>query len=70
MAYGEFAKIYDDLINEDINYDNVKNLANEAKSKLKEIRPRTIAQAARISGVNPVDISVLTIYLKKEYANE
>lgn len=63
-------KLEEKEIPEDINYDNVKNLANEAKSKLKEIRPRTIAQAARISGVNPVDISVLTIYLKKEYANE
>ena len=63
-------KLEEKEIPEDINYDNVKNLANEAKSKLKEIRPRTIAQASRISGVNPVDISVLTIYLKKEYANE
>ena len=63
-------KLEEKEIPEDINYDNVKNLANEAKSKLNEIRPRTIAQAARISGVNLVDISVLTIYLKKEYANE
>jgi len=51
----------------DINYDNILNLASEARSKLKAVRPKTIAQAARISGVNPVDISVLSVYLKKEY---
>ena len=54
-------------IPEDINYDNIKNLASEAREKLKEIRPKTIAQALRISGVNPSDISILSIYLKKEH---
>ena len=54
-------------IPDDINYDLVTNLASEAKQKLSNIRPKTIAQASRISGVNPVDISVLTVYLKKEY---
>lgn len=63
-------KLESKTIPEDINYDKVKNLATEARQKLKEIRPRTIAQATRISGVNPVDISILTIYLKKEYPNE
>ena len=42
-------------------------MASEARQKLSEIRPRTIAQAARISGVNPVDITILAVYLKKEY---
>ena len=51
----------------DINYDNVKNLASEAREKLKKVKPLTIAQASRISGVNPVDVSLLAIYLKKEY---
>ncbi len=51
----------------DIDYDNVLNLASEAREKLKKIRPSTIAQASRISGVNPTDISILAIYLKKEY---
>ena len=55
---------------EDIDYDKVKNLASEARIKLKQVHPRTIAQASRISGVNPVDISVLSIYLKKEYPHE
>ena len=63
-------KLEEKEIPDDIDYDKVKNLASEAKSKLKQVRPRTIAQASRISGVNPVDISVLSIYLKKEYPHE
>ncbi len=47
----------------DINYDAVLNLSLEAKQKLSQIRPLTIAQASRISGINPADISVLLIYL-------
>ena len=54
----------------DIDYDKVKNLASEARQKLKQVRPQTIAQATRISGVNPTDISILTVYLKKEYSKE
>jgi len=54
-------------IPEDIDYDKVSNLASEARQKLKLVRPLTLAQASRISGVNPVDISILAIYLKKEY---
>lgn len=54
-------------IPDDIDYDQVINLALEAKQKLKEVRPLTIAQASRISGINPADISVLLIYLKSEY---
>ena len=48
----------------DINYEEVPHLALEARQKLKEIRPETIGQASRISGVNPADISVLMVYLK------
>ena len=47
-----------------INYDDIAHLALEARQKLKEIRPETIGQASRISGVNPADISVLMVYLK------
>ena len=57
-------------IPEDIDYDKIQNLASEAKQKLKEIRPTSIGQALRISGVNPVDISLLMIYIKKEYFYE
>ena len=56
-------------IPDDIDYDKIKNIASEARQKLKEVRPKTIAQAIRISGVNPADISILSIYLKKEYPN-
>ena len=55
------------LIPDDIDYDKIHNLASEAKQKLKEIRPTSIGQALRISGVNPADISLIMIYLKKEY---
>ena len=56
-------------IPKDINYDDIKNIASEARQKLKEVRPETIAQAIRISGVNPADISILSVYLRKEYPN-
>ena len=49
----------------DIDYDSMHNLASEAKQKLKEVRPNTIGQAMRISGVNPADISILTMYMKR-----
>ena len=51
----------------DLDYDKVINLASEARQKLKKVAPKTIAQAMRISGVNPADISILSIYLRKEY---
>lgn len=54
-------------IPKDIDYDKINNIASEARQKLKEVRPKTIAQAIRISGVNPSDISILSVYLKKEY---
>ena len=56
-------------IPQDIDYDDIKNIASEARQKLKEVRPETIAQAIRISGVNPADISILSVYLRKEYPN-
>ena len=58
------------LINEDINYDDVPNLANEARSKLSQIRPVNLGQALRISGVNPSDIVMLTLYLKRRNKSE
>ena len=48
----------------DLDYEKIKGLRLEARQKLNEIKPMTLAQASRISGVSPADISVLTIYLK------
>jgi tRNA uridine 5-carboxymethylaminomethyl modification enzyme len=53
------------LIRTDFDYDRVKALSSEGREKLKRIKPETIGQASRISGVNPSDISVLTIYMGK-----
>ena len=63
-------KLENKKIPTNINYENVRNIATEAKQKLEKIRPITIGQATRISGVNPADISMLLVYLKKEYSNE
>lgn len=54
----------DKLIPSNIDYDKMHNLASEAKQKLKEVKPDTLGQAMRISGVNPADISILMMYLK------
>ena len=63
-------KLEKKIIPKNINYDLIKNLSSESRQKLKQVKPLTLGQASRISGVNPVDISILAIYLKKEYANE
>jgi tRNA uridine 5-carboxymethylaminomethyl modification enzyme len=52
-------------IRPDFNYDLVKALSSESREKLKKIRPETVGQASRISGVSPADVSVLTIYMGK-----
>ena len=49
----------------DINYDRIKSLSSEGRSKLERIKPETIGQASRISGVSASDLSVLMIYLKR-----
>ena len=51
-------------IPEDIDYNLIPNIASEAKDKLNKVRPATISQASRISGVNPSDISILLVYLE------
>ncbi len=52
-------------IKSDFDYDRVKALSSEAREKLKKIRPETIGQMTRISGVSPADVSVLSVYLGK-----
>ncbi|UUD37123.1 tRNA uridine 5-carboxymethylaminomethyl modification enzyme GidA [Mycoplasmopsis californica] len=56
-------------IPEDINYDDVNNIAIEARMKLKEVMPMTIGQASRISGINPSDIQMLIYWLKLREGN-
>lgn len=52
-------------IPQDINYEAIEGLATEAQEKLAKINPTTIAQASRISGVNPADISILMVYIEQ-----
>lgn len=58
-------KMEDKKIPDNINYDDIHSLADEAREKLKEIRPMSIGQASRISGVNPADISILLVYVEQ-----
>jgi tRNA uridine 5-carboxymethylaminomethyl modification enzyme len=57
-------RLEDKLIPDVINYHSVRNISSEAREKLSKIRPKTLGQASRISGVNPADISVLLVYLE------
>ncbi|PTR87908.1 tRNA uridine-5-carboxymethylaminomethyl(34) synthesis enzyme MnmG, partial [Bacillus anthracis] len=63
----QFKKFEKKLIPEDLEYADVKGLRTEAIQKLSNIRPVSIGQASRISGVSPADISVLLIYLEHQY---
>lgn len=58
-------KMENKKIPENIDYDDIHGLANEARQKLKEVRPLSVAQASRISGVNPADVSILLVYLEQ-----
>ena len=61
----QFKKLEGKKIPETINYDDVYSLRIEAKQKLNQIRPASVGQASRISGVSPADISVLLVYLEQ-----
>lgn len=52
------------LLSPDLDYNNINNLALEAREKLAKIKPETIGQASRISGINPADISILLMHIK------
>ena len=59
----KFRRLEGKIIPDKFNYDGMKHLRNEAKEKLKRIRPASIGQAARIAGVTPVDIQLLLVHL-------
>ncbi len=52
-------------INDQLNFNDIKAMSNEAREKLNKIKPKTVGQASRISGVSPADISILMVYLEK-----
>ncbi len=58
-------KMENKKIPENIDYDAINGIATEAKEKLKDVRPLSVAQASRISGVNPADISILLVYIEQ-----
>ncbi|PWU70079.1 tRNA uridine-5-carboxymethylaminomethyl(34) synthesis enzyme MnmG [Gracilibacillus dipsosauri] len=58
-------KMENKLIPENINYDAISGIATEAREKLKKVQPLSVAQASRISGVNPADISILLVYIEQ-----
>lgn len=60
----QFKKLENKKIPDNIDYNQIKSLRIEAKQKLSQIRPASIGQASRISGVSPADVSVLLVYLK------
>jgi tRNA uridine 5-carboxymethylaminomethyl modification enzyme len=51
------------LIPDNFNYDRIASLSNEALQKFKKIKPRTLGQASRISGVNPSDVQILMVFM-------
>jgi tRNA uridine 5-carboxymethylaminomethyl modification enzyme len=59
----KMTQLEDLLIPETFNYDHLSSLSNEALQKFKKIRPRTLGQASRISGVNPSDVQILMVYM-------
>ncbi|WP_404456881.1 tRNA uridine-5-carboxymethylaminomethyl(34) synthesis enzyme MnmG [Oceanobacillus kapialis] len=67
-AYEQVArmlKMEDKKIPADIDYDDIGGIATEAKEKLKKVRPLSVGQASRISGVNPADVSILLVYIEQ-----
>ncbi len=66
----QFKKFEKKLLPKDIDYNDVSGLRNEAVQKLSNIRPISVGQASRISGVSPADISVLLIYLEHKYGKQ
>jgi tRNA uridine 5-carboxymethylaminomethyl modification enzyme len=62
----QFKKMENKKLSEDIDYDNIEGLRLEARQKLSKLKPESIGQASRISGVSPADVNVLLIYLEQQ----
>ncbi len=65
LEIGQMKKLENTLIPEDFNYQNISGLSNEIVQKLQKVRPTTLAQASRISGVTPAAIQLLAMMIKK-----
>ena len=63
MMANKMAKLEDLKINPEFDYERLKSISIEARLKLKKIKPETLGQASRVSGVSPADISVLMVHL-------
>ena len=61
-----FKKLEDRKLSQDIDYSQIEGLRIEASQKLDQIKPESVGQASRISGVSPADINVLLVYLEKK----
>ena len=59
----KMSKLEDLMIPESFNYDKLSALSNEARQKFNRIKPQTLGQASRISGVNPSDVQILMVYM-------
>ena len=62
----KFKKMENKKLSENIDYSSIKGLSLESRQKLDKIKPSSIGQASRISGVSPADINVLLIYLQSK----
>jgi len=59
----KMSALEEQIIPDSFNYENISSLSNEARQKFKKIRPQTLGQASRISGVNPSDVQILMVYM-------
>ena len=59
----KMSALEEQIIPESFNYENISSLSNEARQKFKKIKPQTLGQASRISGVNPTDVQILMVYM-------
>ena len=66
----QFKKLENKKLPMDLDYSTIKGLSNEAVQKLNKMKPDSVGQASRISGVSPADINVLLIYLEQKKGKE